>query len=117
MANIYKFLPELQGAELGYVQQLLKDYTDEEGQYFANIYRMRRKDPQVILLATLLGFFGVAGIQRFLVGEIGMGVLYLFTAGLCLIGTIVDLVNYQNIAFEFNQRQAYEVSMIVKGSK
>ena len=114
MANIYQFLPELQGRELILVQSLTKDYSDEQVQTFANIYRSRRRDPQMILLTTLLGFVVVAGIQRFMVGQIGMGILYLFTAGLCLIGTIVDLINYQDLAYEYNQGVAREVDGIVK---
>jgi TM2 domain-containing membrane protein YozV len=80
---------------------------------FANVYRARRRDPQLILLTTLLGFIVVAGVQRFLVGQIGMGILYLFTGGLCLIGTIIDLINYQDLAFEFNQGVAHEVNAMI----
>jgi hypothetical protein len=30
-----------------------------------------------------------------------------------LIGTIVDLVNYQNLAFDYNRRIAHEVASII----
>ncbi len=83
---------------------------------FANIYRARRRDPQIMLLTTLIGFVGIAGIQRFLINQIGMGLLYLFTGGLCLIGTIIDLINYQDLAMEYNQRMANEAAMMVKGA-
>ena len=43
-----------------------------------------------------------------------MGLLYLFTGGLCLIGTIVDLVNHQKLAFEHNQKMANEVLSMVR---
>ena len=115
MAEIYKYLPELQGSELTMIKDITSDYTEEQMINFANVYRSRRRDPQLILLTTLHGFLGFAGIQRFLVNQIGMGILYFFTAGLCLIGTIVDLVNYQTLAFEYNQRIANEVNMLVKG--
>lgn len=111
MASILKFMPELSGFELQYVQSITEDYDEEKLMNFANIYRTRRKDPQLILLTTLLGFVIIAGVQRFLVGQIGMGILYLFTGGLCLIGTIVDLVNYQDLAFQYNQKMANEVKM------
>ncbi len=114
MANIYQFLPEMQGRELIFVQSLTKDFDDNQMMNFANIYRSRRRDPQIILLCTLLGFVSVAGVQRFLIGQIGMGLVYLFTVGLCLIGTIVDLINYQDLAFEYNQRMATEANMLVK---
>jgi len=114
MANFYQYLPELQGRELMYVQGLTKEFTESQLMNFANIYRSRRRDPQIILLTTLLGFVAVAGVQRFLINQIGMGLLYLFTGGLCLIGTIIDLINYQDLAMEYNMRQANEAAMLVK---
>jgi len=115
MTNFFQFLPELQGRELVYVQSLTKDYTESQLMNFANIYRSRRRDPQIILLTTLLGFVAVAGVQRFLINQIGMGLLYLFTGGLCLIGTVIDLINYQELAMEYNMRMANEAAMLVKG--
>jgi TM2 domain-containing membrane protein YozV len=115
MANFFQFLPELQGRELMFVQGLTKDYDDQQMMNFANIYRSRRRDPQLILLTTLLGFVGISGVQRFLTNQIGMGILYLFTAGLCFIGTIIDLINYQDLAMEYNMRMANEAAMMVKG--
>jgi TM2 domain-containing membrane protein YozV len=115
MSNFYQYLPELQGRELAYVQGLTKDFDDQKLMNFANIYRTRRRDPQIMLLTTLLGFVAVAGVQRFLINQIGMGLLYLFTGGLCLIGTIIDLINYQDLAMEYNQRMANEAAMMVKG--
>lgn len=106
-------MPELAGYELQHVQNLTKDYDDNKLLTFANIYRSRRRDPQLILITTLVGFLGFAGIQRILVGQIGMGIIYFFTAGLCLIGTIVDLINYQEIAFNFNRGISSEVIMHV----
>jgi len=114
MSNFYQYLPELQGRELAFVQGLTKDLDDQKLMTFANIYRSRRRDPQIILLTTLIGFVGVAGVQRFLINQIGMGLLYLFTGGLCLIGTIIDLINYQDLAVEYNQRMATEAAMMVK---
>ena len=116
MATVLKLLPELQGQEMAYVQNLIKDMANDEAQLFANIYRTRRRDPQLILITTILGFFIIAGVQRFLINQIGMGLLYLFTGGLCLIGTIVDLVNYQTLAFDYNRKIADEVSIMTKGS-
>lgn len=114
MAKVTDVLPELTGEEMVYVQNLIKDWDDEKARNFANVYRTRRKDPQVILITALLGLIVVAGVHRFLLGQIGMGLLYLFTGGLCLIGTIIDLVNHQKLAFEFNQKVADEVATIMK---
>ena len=108
--KLYHLMPELYMQEMTYVDSLTKNYTDQQMLNFANFYRSRRRDPQLILLSALAGFLGVAGIQRFLTDQIGMGILYFFTAGLCLIGTIVDLINYKQIALEYNIKVANEVS-------
>ena len=114
MAKVLEVLPELTGEEMVYIQNMMNDWSDDRARSFANVYRARRKDPQVILVTALLGFIIVAGVHRFMLGQIGMGLLYLFTAGLCFIGTIIDLVNYQRLAFEFNQQVANEVAILVK---
>ncbi|MGE5382072.1 MAG: TM2 domain-containing protein [Omnitrophica WOR_2 bacterium] len=111
MANALLHLPELQGMELNHVQSIIKDYSDKQAMQFATIYRSRRRDPQLILLTCLIGLLGVAGIHRFLINQIGMGILYFFTGGLCVIGTIVDAVNYQTLAFDYNRIVANEVAM------
>jgi TM2 domain-containing membrane protein YozV len=115
MANLFQFLPELQGRELMFVQGLTKDFTESQLMNFSNLYRARRRDPQIILLTTLGGFVGFAGIQRFLINQIGMGILYFLTLGLCFIGTIIDLINYQDLAMEYNMRMANESVILIKG--
>lgn len=113
MAKVTDVLPELAGEEMVYVQNLMKDWADDKARNFANVYRTRRRDPQMLLILTIIGFLGVAGVQRFITDQIGMGLLYFFTAGLCFIGTIIDLVNYQKLAFEYNQKKANEVAAII----
>lgn len=81
---------------------------DEQAGLFAQVYRARRKDSQMVLILALLGFFGFAGLHRFVLGQIGLGILYFFTLGLCWIGTIVDLVNYKSLAYEYNIKVAHE---------
>ncbi|HEY3403076.1 MAG TPA: TM2 domain-containing protein [Ohtaekwangia sp.] len=114
MAKVIDFLPEVTGEEAVYLQNLIKDFDDEKARSFASVYRTRRKDPQTILILAILGFVGFAGIHRMIINQIGMGILYFLTGGLCLIGTIIDLVNHQKLAFEYNQRAANEVALLVK---
>lgn len=43
-------------------------------------------------VAYLLWFLlGPVGVHKFFLGKIGMGILYLFTGGIFLIGWIIDL--------------------------
>ena len=114
MAKIIEILPELTGEEMVYVQNLMKDWDDEKARNFANVYRTRRRDPQMVLIVTIVGLLGIAGIQRFVTNQIGMGILYFFTLGLCYIGTIMDLINHQKIAFEYNQKMANEVASMIR---
>ncbi len=109
MAQIFQILPELSGNEQAAIQNLIKDMGDDQAQQFAAAYRARRKDPTLILLTTLLVFVGFAGINRFLLGQIGMGILYLLTGGLCLIGSIIDLINYQNMTLTYNLQEAQQI--------
>ncbi len=115
MINLLQLMPNLEPEELHYIQGMVKDFSDDQIRQFANIYNSRRKDPQTILLLTLIGFLGVSGVQRFVIDQMGMGLLYLFTGGLCLIGTIVDIVNHKRLASEYNQKVANQVSGMLMG--
>jgi len=114
MANALTYLPELDDSELVYVNSLFANMTNDQAQQFAMVYRARRKDPQMILILTLIGFLGVAGINRIMLNQVGMGILYLLTAGLCFIGVIIDLVNYRKMTAEYNQNQAYLVAQLIQ---
>jgi TM2 domain-containing membrane protein YozV len=114
MPNIFQLLPSLEGEEMSYVQSVINDMTDTQAQQFAMAYSARRKDPTTILILALVGFVGFAGLHRFMLNQIGMGILYFLTAGLCVIGTIVDLVNHRKLAFEYNSVVAQQVAMMVK---
>lgn len=110
-------LPNLDMEELAYIRERTDDLSEQDLNQFILIYRGKRRDPQLILITTILGFVVVAGIQRFLVGQIGMGILYLLTAGLCFIGTIVDLVNYKSLATEYNKKMIDEARQIFDATR
>lgn len=100
--------------EYSYLQQVMVGMDERQSQNFVMFYSGKRKSPQDILLFTILGFLGIAGIQRFVVGQMGMGILYILTAGLCFIGTIVDVINHKSLATDYNQKAAYESLQMVK---
>jgi len=114
--NPYMSMPGVTTEELTFLQQATAELSENQKKHFYLIYTGKRKSPQDILIFTLIGFFCVAGIQRFLVGQIGMGILYFFTGGFCFIGTIVDLVNHKQLATDFNRKMAYESFQIAKMS-
>jgi TM2 domain-containing membrane protein YozV len=104
LKNLYDVTPE----ELITINSRTQGFSDDELTHFSMIYRSKRKDPQTILLLCLLGLVGVAGVHRFVIGHIGMGILYFFTAGLCLVGTIVDAINHKDLALEYNGKMIAE---------
>ena len=89
--NITHYLPELDEPERSFIAQLTARMADADVQQFAVAYRQGRKDPQMVLLLAAIGFAGVPGLHRFVLGHAGIGFLCLFTSSLLLIGTIVDI--------------------------
>ncbi len=116
MAEIMQIMPELEGEEMLFISGLIKDMSDEQARTFAVSYRSQRKEPTNVLLLALLGFAVLAGMQRFYLGQIGMGIIFLLTAGFCFIGTIIDAVNHKNLTFKYNQEKAQTLAMTIRGS-
>jgi TM2 domain-containing membrane protein YozV len=112
--NLMMIIANLEPEEALFIQNLIKELDEEQQKQFLMMYQNKRRETILILITTIMGFVGFAGIQRFLTDRIGMGILYFFTGGLCMIGTIVDLVNYRSLAFEYNQKVAYETLGIIK---
>lgn len=66
------------------------------------------KDPTTVLLISI--FLGGFGIDRFMIGDTGMGVLKLLTGGLCGILTIIDWFTISKKVKEVNLSK---ISMIM----
>ena len=111
--NLINLIPAIEGEELVFLQNFTQDLDQNQLQNFIMLYNGKRRKADHILLGALLGLIAVGGIQRFMVGQNGMGILYLFTGGLCLIGTIIDIINHKKLAFEFNLQMAKEAKAMV----
>ena len=105
---LLKYLYDVTPEELITINSRTQGFSDDELTHFSMIYRSKRKDPQTILLLCLLGLVGVAGVHRFVIGHVGLGILFFFTGGLCLIGTIVDAINHKDLALEYNGKMIAE---------
>ncbi len=116
MSKVIRFMPELQGDEQVHAAQLMSEMSEEQAMYFSNVYRQRRRDETVTLIMALAGFLGVAGIHRFYLGQIGMGLLYFFTYGFCMLGTIIDLFNFKNMTATYNMVQADDAARLIAGA-
>lgn len=58
------------------------------------------KDPNIILIISIL--LGYLGADRFMLGQIGMGLLKLLTFGFCGIWTIIDWFTISKKTKEYN---------------
>ena len=67
---------------------------------FSLISTVDLKDPTTLLLVSI--FIGGLGIDRFMLGDVGMGILKLLTGGCCGILTIVDWFTISNKTRERN---------------
>ena len=83
MLEIGKNIPQERVYEL---QQALINAPDEK---YGLLAALPTKDPLAITLVSV--FIGTLGIDRFLLGDIGLGVLKLLTAGVCGIMWFIDI--------------------------
>ena len=76
-------------AEFSVVEQmqLCENMTEQQKFLFQSQYSAARKDRVLILVISI--FVGTLGIDRFLVGDIGLGLLKLLTGGICGIFWVV----------------------------
>lgn len=64
------------------------------------------KDVGIAYLFWLASFVLVCGLQHFYLGKIGRGVLWILTAGLLGVGTIIDLFTLASQVRKVNARRA-----------
>jgi len=100
MTNNKMFSPQ----HLGIIREKLM-YADDSKMMM--LQSMDLKDPTTLLLISL--FLGSLGVDRFMVGDTGLGILKLLTGGLCGIMTIIDWFTISAKAKEvnFNKIMAY----------
>ena len=89
-----KYFPE---EKIIYHKDKLRTMEEEK---FSLISTVELKDPTTILLISI--FLGGLGIDRFMIGDTGMGILKLLTAGGCGILTIIDWFTIQKKTKELN---------------
>ena len=93
--------------ELHEIIQAKKDLDPAEQAQFELAYFRQRKDPTAALLLSL--FLGVLGVDRFYVGDIGLGVAKLLTGGGFFIWVIIDWFLIRNATAAKNTAAIREV--------
>lgn len=96
-------------AELARFQQGM---TDNQKMMFISQYNSEKKDRTIALvLSVVLGYLGV---DRFYVGDTGLGILKLLTFGLCGIMTVIDWFLIMGRADKYNRTKAKEIAAVIK---
>lgn len=93
LSNQKYFPPE----KIPYIKEKLLAVDDSK---FLLVTSVELKDPTVLLIISI--FLGSFGIDRFMLGDTGMGVLKLLTGGCCGILTIIDWFGVQKKTKEIN---------------
>ena len=114
MENPFLGLKSVTPTEMINLKNLTANLPDDKIRNFVTLYSSKRREAELILIISFVGLFGFAGLQRFLVGQIGMVLLYFFKGGLCLIGTILDIVNHKQLADEYNAQMANETFQLIQ---
>lgn len=89
-----KYLP---AEKVVFLKQKLLEIDESK---FSLVSAVEFKDPTTLLLVSI--FLGSLGIDRFMMGEVGMGILKLLTLGVCGVLTIVDWFTVQKRVKELN---------------
>lgn len=89
-----KYFPE---GKIVYLKEKMLTMDEDK---FSLVSAMDLKNPTAILLVSI--FLGFLGIDRFMLGDIGMGILKLLTLGCFGILTIIDWFTISNKAKERN---------------
>jgi TM2 domain-containing membrane protein YozV len=88
--------------------------TDQQKFLFQSQYGSEKRDRVLILVISIL--LGYLGIDRFLVGDVGLGLLKLLTGGVCGIFWLVDLFLITGRVDEYNRQKAHEIAMAIRMS-
>ncbi len=113
MSRVLQLFPNVSNDEQIFLEDVMRYMNDDQIRLFAESYRAKRRDQNIVLVLTLLGFVMVAGMHRFYLGHIAMGLLYLFTGGLFAVGTIYDLLHLKDMVRDYNRQQADHIALMV----
>ena len=114
--NPYMSLPGVTLEELTIIEQTTAGLNETQKQYFFGVYTNKRKSADDVRMYCLIAII-IPGFQRFMLEQIAWAVLYFFTGGLFFVMTVMDLINYKQLANEYNQKAAFESFQLAKMAK
>ncbi len=93
-------------------QMMIQDLTDQQKLLFTTQYDSVKKDRGMVLILSVI--LGTLGVDRFMIGEVGMGLLKLFTFGLCGILWLIDIFTIRGKVDDLNRKTATEIYQAIK---
>lgn len=104
MSNNGKFTPQ----QFTIIQEKLSNIPDEKS---AIIFGQNYHDATTMLILSI--FLGSYGVDRMLLGDVGLGVVKLLTCGGCGIWTIIDWFSIKDKTYESNFKKFNESLMMI----
>lgn len=93
--------------KMGLIKDALTKLDDDKS---LAIQSLDLKDPSTVLIVSIL--CGSLGVDRFMLGEVGLGLVKLFTCGGCYIWWIIDMINAKARTQEYNYKQLSNALMM-----
>ncbi len=90
------------------IKETLAKVDDDKA---ASVLAVDLQDPTTILILSIV--CGGLGVDRFVLGEVGLGILKLLTCGGCYIWWIIDMINAQDRARDYNYKKLSERLMML----
>lgn len=92
--------------------QLTKKLKEKDRLVFTSQFDSVKKDPGTMLILSVL--LGGWGVDRFMLSDIGFGLLKLFTFGGCGILWLIDIFTTRDRTAEYNRKKANEIFQSLK---
>jgi TM2 domain-containing membrane protein YozV len=91
---------KLDPVQLSQIRSRLEQIDEADGQ---TMMSAELKSPTTMLIISIL--VGILGVDRFMLGQVGMGILKLLTVGGLGILYIIDWINVSKMTREYNFRK------------
>ena len=88
-------------------QMMAKGLRPDQRMLFTSQLSSAMKDRNTVLILSVI--LGMWGVDRFYVGDMGMGLVKLFTLGGCGILWLLDLFMIRGRADDYNRQKAHEI--------
>ena len=93
-------------------QMMMQDLNEQQRMLFMSQYESVKKDRGTVLVLSVL--LGGVGVDRFMIGDVGMGILKFLTFGLCGILWLFDIFTIRGKVDDLNRKNANEIYQCIK---